>query len=355
MPHWTDPPTGEVPRILPGDDAGDEPGRTTWQPGRPSGHEGHAGGAVTQGTTGTTSTRSGCWPGDDEPVGALDQTRTEHSDLYSFDEDFERVEAERSGSVPGVTDFDDEFEPETGRHPGRRPPRRRRGPATPGPAALGRPAARASVARRPPEAATRILPSPGGRRRRPHRPADRRLRHRLQALVALAAAHRGGRRRRGVRDAAAVRLPPRHPPRPGRRRWASSLGAYWKGLEALPLVDRAGLRREHDVVPAAHRRGPPPRQRGGHDHGVRVGRRARFLRRPHAAGPARQGPASSGRSWSPSPPTSCAFLVGRWIGSRPMAPSISPSKTVEGFVGGLVGGHRRRGDRGQGADPVGRA
>ena len=31
-----------------------------------------------------------------------------------------------------------------------------------------------------------------------------------------------------------------------------------------------------------------------------------------------------------------AFVVGRWIGSRPMAPSISPSKTVEGFVGGLV-------------------
>jgi phosphatidate cytidylyltransferase len=31
-----------------------------------------------------------------------------------------------------------------------------------------------------------------------------------------------------------------------------------------------------------------------------------------------------------------AFLVGRWIGSRPMAASISPSKTIEGFVGGLV-------------------
>ncbi len=30
------------------------------------------------------------------------------------------------------------------------------------------------------------------------------------------------------------------------------------------------------------------------------------------------------------------FVVGRWIGSRPMAPSISPSKTVEGFIGGLV-------------------
>jgi phosphatidate cytidylyltransferase len=31
-----------------------------------------------------------------------------------------------------------------------------------------------------------------------------------------------------------------------------------------------------------------------------------------------------------------AFLVGRWIGNRPMAPDISPGKTVEGFIGGLV-------------------
>jgi phosphatidate cytidylyltransferase len=31
-----------------------------------------------------------------------------------------------------------------------------------------------------------------------------------------------------------------------------------------------------------------------------------------------------------------AFAVGRAIGSRPMAASISPSKTVEGFVGGLI-------------------
>jgi phosphatidate cytidylyltransferase len=32
-----------------------------------------------------------------------------------------------------------------------------------------------------------------------------------------------------------------------------------------------------------------------------------------------------------------AFVVGRWVGSRPMAPAISPNKTVEGFIGGLVG------------------
>jgi phosphatidate cytidylyltransferase len=31
-----------------------------------------------------------------------------------------------------------------------------------------------------------------------------------------------------------------------------------------------------------------------------------------------------------------AFVVGRSIGSRPIAANISPSKTVEGFVGGLI-------------------
>jgi phosphatidate cytidylyltransferase len=30
------------------------------------------------------------------------------------------------------------------------------------------------------------------------------------------------------------------------------------------------------------------------------------------------------------------YAVGRWIGSRPLAPSISPGKTVEGFIGGLI-------------------
>ncbi len=32
-----------------------------------------------------------------------------------------------------------------------------------------------------------------------------------------------------------------------------------------------------------------------------------------------------------------AFVVGRSIGSRPLAPAISPHKTVEGFIGGVVG------------------
>ena len=33
-----------------------------------------------------------------------------------------------------------------------------------------------------------------------------------------------------------------------------------------------------------------------------------------------------------------AYVVGRWLGRRPMAPRLSPKKTWEGFVGGLVWG-----------------
>jgi phosphatidate cytidylyltransferase len=82
MPHWTEPPTGEVPRVLAGDDE-DEDDLGAWS---------------------GLSNRSPRWRdrgsdweeddfaelaalGDDETrMGALDVNRTEHSDLFSFDD-----------------------------------------------------------------------------------------------------------------------------------------------------------------------------------------------------------------------------------------------------------------------------
>jgi phosphatidate cytidylyltransferase len=102
LPHWTDPPTGEVPRILAdraapaGSDRDEDLAAwealgsrsATWRDDSTGWHEPDDLGDLAD---------------DDLRVGALDTSRTEHSDLYSFDEDFERLEEERSGQHRPVT------------------------------------------------------------------------------------------------------------------------------------------------------------------------------------------------------------------------------------------------------------
>jgi phosphatidate cytidylyltransferase len=79
MPHWTDPPTGEVPKALVGDDA-DEDDLSVWA-------------GVSRKARWRSSADQwdddldvGPQAGDEPPQGARDPTRSEHSDLYDFDE-----------------------------------------------------------------------------------------------------------------------------------------------------------------------------------------------------------------------------------------------------------------------------
>jgi CDP-diglyceride synthetase len=95
LPHWTDPPTGEVPFILPDREPSQGEEMAAWQ------------------ALGSRGLRwrdeASDWDDiddvshlaeDDTRLGALDTTRTEHSDVYSFDEQFERLEEERSAPAP---------------------------------------------------------------------------------------------------------------------------------------------------------------------------------------------------------------------------------------------------------------
>lgn len=85
LQHWTEPPTGEVPRILPGDetdDEGDADDIEAWAglPNRaPRWRDQHSDWAE-------ADFDDVALTDDEAPMGALDVNRTEHSDLFSFDD-----------------------------------------------------------------------------------------------------------------------------------------------------------------------------------------------------------------------------------------------------------------------------
>ncbi len=106
LPHWTDPPTGEVPHMS---SDGSEP----------TGDDLKAWRAL--GANATRWRGDGDWDEDDElgdlgseesRVGAMDPSLSDHSDLYSFDKEFDALEEERSGAHRAVAadDLDDELE-----------------------------------------------------------------------------------------------------------------------------------------------------------------------------------------------------------------------------------------------------
>ena len=94
MPHWTEPPTGEVPRIIETDDEnGDDLDAWSGLSGprwRDSDRDWDDSGFEDVSSL-----------ADDEPrLGALDDTRTEHSDLFEFDEPEPEAEPEPARSAP---------------------------------------------------------------------------------------------------------------------------------------------------------------------------------------------------------------------------------------------------------------
>ena len=375
MPHWSEPPTGEVPRLRFDEDAA-------------SGAEDDMGAWRALGSRGVRWRDDDDWDdvgevadlaGDDEPTGVLDQTRSEHSDLYSFDEDFERVTA-RTGPHPVVDLTDESGEDETGElaqddwseletRPARGRPTRSAGtiggsnPAGPTAAATSATATAATAA------GTSTTAPPGERRRRPPnqpsrpsgRPASRseggaegsEIRSRIligagllvllviaykvgpTALVALAtvvvvasvAEAYNMTRAPGFRPATLLGLV---------ATVGCVLGAYWKGIGAIPVVTvllfvGAMLWYVLGVVEAR------PLANVAVTIMVFVwvsvlGSFAAVLLQSH------QGKGLFlGAVLVAVAADTCAFGVGKWIGSRPMAASISPNKTIEGFIGGIVG------------------
>jgi phosphatidate cytidylyltransferase len=361
MPHWSEPPTGEVPRLRFDEsdavESDDEMG--AWR---------------ALGSGGVRWRDEDDWDdvgevaelaGDDDPVGVLDQNRTEHSDLYSFDEDFERVTA-RTGSHPvvdltedlgepvGAADGDDRAEFES-------PARRRTTRAAPPISAsnIGPSAGTGATA------AAATAPPPGERRRPrtspPTSPAGRpqggtdgsEIRSRVligvgllallviaykvgpAALVALAA----------VVIVASVAEAYNMTRAPGFRpatllglvaTVGCVLGAYWKGIGAIPVVTvllfvGAMLWYVLGVVDAR----PLANVAVTIMVFVWVSLLGSFsavlLQMSQGKG------LFLGAVLVAVAADTCAFGVGRWIGSRPMAASISPNKTLEGFIGGVVG------------------
>ena len=102
LPHWTDPPTGEVPRIVvPQESSGStEPDDlAAW---RALGAKGlrWRDEASDWDDLEDVSTLGG----EETRLGALDTTKSEHSDVFSFDEQFERLGEQRSGQYAAAVD-----------------------------------------------------------------------------------------------------------------------------------------------------------------------------------------------------------------------------------------------------------
>ncbi|HWE54772.1 MAG TPA: phosphatidate cytidylyltransferase [Acidimicrobiales bacterium] len=387
LPHWSDPPTGEVPRL-----------RFDKDEDEPSGEDDMAAWRAL-GSRGVRWRHEDDWDdvdemadlvGEDDPVGALDQTRTEHSDIYSFDEDFERVTANRTGSHPVVDLTGVEEEPDDEQEWAPEPAQARRRGRTE--VSIGRNQTASSAAGAPSAAGvaggsvgaaggsvgTSTRPAPAGRpgvnpRRRPA-PGEAARRTRpgggtgpgsgsgaasgeigsrvavgaglialliiasiigpvalvvLATVVVTAAAAEAYNMTRapGFRPATLLGLV---------ATVGCVLGAYYKGIGAIPVVAVllfAGSMLWYvlGVVEARPLANVAVTVMVFMWVSVLGSFAAVLLQERHGEG------LFLGAVLVAVAADICAFGVGRSIGSRPLAPNISPNKTLEGFFGGLVG------------------
>jgi phosphatidate cytidylyltransferase len=332
LPHWTDPPTGEVPRIL-ADRGGDRGGAddedlAAWE-------------ALGSRSTTWRDDNTG-WgeldeldnlADDDLRVGALDQTRSEHSDLYSFDEDFERLEEQRSGQQRIVADTPDEAWDEV-EEPAARVTRvsthpREQRPVRTGRARAARPSRSDVGAPRGNELASRLGVGIG-------------------LVVLLVIAYAVGPLALLVLSAAVVTAAAAEVYdmlRPSGFRPATLLGlaatvgvvfaAYWRGVAAIPLIVvlvfvASMLWYLFRVVDARPLANVAVTLSAFVWVGVLGSYSALLLRSHHGRG------LFLGAVLPAVAADIVAYFTGRWVGSRLLAPSVSPGKTWEGALGGGV-------------------
>jgi phosphatidate cytidylyltransferase len=328
LPHWTDPPTGEVPRLRPGGAADPEPDDLqAWQA------VGSVGGARWRGQAEDWDDLGALddLGSDETRVGALDSSRTEHSDLYSFDEDFERLDEERSGQHRPVADefpSEEEFE------------------VAPERISTSVRASAAARAARTARSRSQGTEPPGGA----PDPGDRDLRSAvvvgaglvvlliiayfigskgllvLSAAVLLACAVEvfGMVQRRGFKPATLLGL-------------VATVGvvfaAYWRGTEALPLVTAVVFVATmcwylFGVVEARPLANVSATLMAFLWVGLLGSFAALLLRAPHGRG------LFLGAVLPVVAADIVAYLAGSRVGTRLLAPSISPGKTVEGVLAG---------------------
>ncbi|MCL2396257.1 MAG: phosphatidate cytidylyltransferase [Acidimicrobiaceae bacterium] len=325
LPHWTDPPTGGVPKLHPGRGEGEESDELEdW------GEASSDGGVA-------WSDDAGDWNdvgemdglgNDDTRVGAMDPSEREPGALYSFDEDFERLEDERSGQYQNFNEEHVDDDGLEGDH------------LTHEPRDSDRDSFRGARSRR------RVIDA--GRSSGGGRDLTSAVAVGVGLIVLLALAYAIGSKALLVLSAAvllacsveAFGMVQRRGFKPATMLGLTGVfgvvfGAYWRGTEALSIVTAVVfvatmlwyLLKVVDARPLANVSASLMIYLW---IGFLGSFAALLLRAPHGRG------LFLGAVLPTVAADVVAYVIGSRIGSRTLAPGVSPSKTVEGVVAGGI-------------------